>query len=96
MTTQEQVQELAGRVDNVRQAVETGVSGIRADLEAAAAAHPEVDLSALAASVSGLETAVQSVTDLDAENPSVVSPTPEVDPATGLPVGEVPPVAPGQ
>lgn len=99
MGTQDQVQELVGQVDSIRVAVETGVAGIRSDLEAALAAHPEVDLTALSASVANLQSAVQSVTDLDGENPVAPVPapaTPEVDPATGLPVGEAPPVAPGQ
>lgn len=80
MATQNDVNQLAGRVDAVKTAVNTGVAGIRSDLETIKAAHPEIDLSALDASVTTLETSVQGVTDLDAENPAAEVPAEPGDP----------------
>lgn len=70
MATQTDVDNLVGRINSVKSAVDTGVAGIRSDLEALKAEHPELDLSALTASVASLETSVQGVTELDAENPA--------------------------
>lgn len=80
MATQDELNQLSGRVDAVKGAVDAGVSGIRSDLEALKAEHPEVDLTALTASVAALETSVQGVTDLDAENPAAEVPAEPVDP----------------
>ena len=55
MATQDQVNALVTRID-------TAVAAIRQDIADIKAAHPEIDLSALEASVGGLE-------GLDAENP---------------------------
>lgn len=60
--TQDQVDALTARVDAATQAIETGVTDIRADIQAIKDAHPDVDVTALEASVAGLEA-------LDAENP---------------------------
>jgi hypothetical protein len=54
------------------QAISEAVDGLRADFEAFAAAHPDLDTSALSAAVDRLNA-------LDAERP-VVEPTPEPEP----------------
>ncbi|MFF3443662.1 hypothetical protein [Streptosporangium sp. NPDC002721] len=56
MAKQDDLNNLVGRID-------TAVAGIRSDIEAIKAEHPEVDLSALEARVAGLE-------GLDAEYPA--------------------------
>ncbi|KAB2347339.1 hypothetical protein [Actinomadura rudentiformis] len=66
MATQEQVDAIAARI-------ESAVSGLRADIEALKAAHPELDLS-------GLEGRVADLEGLDAENPA---PVPEPAPEPG-------------
>lgn len=55
MATQQQINDLVTRID-------TGVAAIRADIAELKAANPELDLTALEASVSQIE-------GLDAENP---------------------------
>jgi hypothetical protein len=85
MATQENVNELAGRVNAVKTTVDTGVGNIRSDIETLKAQRPELDFSALEGSVAALETSVQGVTELDAENPAAevpAEPTPAepVDP----------------
>jgi hypothetical protein len=65
MATQEELNGYA-------QAISEAVDGLRADFEAFAAAHPDLDTSALSAAVDRLKA-------LDAERP-VVEPTPEPEP----------------
>jgi hypothetical protein len=70
VATQDDVTALASRIDAVSSAVATGVANIRQDIEDIKSANPEVDLSALEASVAGLESSAGQLTDLDAENPA--------------------------
>ncbi|MGC5012501.1 hypothetical protein ACLQ2R_17195 [Streptosporangium sp. DT93] len=63
MGKQDDLNAIVGRID-------TAVAGIRSDIEAIKAEHPEVDLSALEARVAGLE-------GLDAEYPVAAPQDPE-------------------
>jgi hypothetical protein len=78
MATQQDIDNLVGRVNAVETAINDGVAGIRDDIEALKAANPQVDTSALEASVAQLEGSVGGLTALDAENPAApVDPEPE-------------------
>jgi hypothetical protein len=69
MATQEDVNALQATVDQLGGSLSTALVGIQGDLDALKEAHPELDLSALQASVSNLATAVDQATAIDAENP---------------------------
>ena len=69
MAKQEDINNLVLRVDAVRTSVDTGVAGIRQDIADLKAANPEVDTTALEASIATLEAGVGGLTALDAENP---------------------------
>mgnify|MGYP006330417985 FL=1 len=79
--TQQEIDNLVGRVNAVETAVTDGVAGIRSDIETLKAENPGVDITALEASVAQLESGVTGLTTLDAENPAApVEPTdPPVD-----------------
>jgi hypothetical protein len=78
MATQQDIDNLVGRVNAVETAINDGVAGIRSDIEALKVANPRVDTSALEASVAQLEGSVGGLTALDAENPAApVDPEPE-------------------
>jgi chromosome segregation ATPase len=90
MATQAQVDDLTARVGALAPVVTSisdGVANIRQDIANIRAENPGVDLSALEATVTGIEgdlsSAATTVADLDAENPAATptDPTEPTDPA---------------
>jgi hypothetical protein len=76
MSTQDDVTAIQAKVDAFAATVITATTGIRddiaevkAELAAAIAANPALDLTALSASVDTLGTSVAGLSSLDAENP---------------------------
>jgi hypothetical protein len=88
MTNQEQIDAYAAQLGGVAETIASGLSGIRADVEAlkaqiqAGTPAEELDFSGLEASLVSLESAANSAADLDAENPP---PAPE-EPTEPAPV----------
>lgn len=72
MATQDDIDQLTTRIQAQDARVQTALDGIRQDLDALKAAHPELDLSNLDASVAQLEQVGSAAEELDGENPPAV------------------------
>lgn len=70
MATQDDIDQLTARIQGQAARVQTALDGIRQDLADLKAAHPELDLSSLDASVAQLEQVGASAEELDGENPA--------------------------
>jgi adenylosuccinate lyase len=72
MATQDQVDALAAQITTITDALATAVADIRQDIADLKAANPGVDLTNLEANVATLSAAVDTATELDAENPPII------------------------
>jgi hypothetical protein len=81
LATQEQVDQIAAQLDTSTAALSAGVQGLRSDIDALRQqVGDQVDLTPLQTRADALAAAVQTLSDLDAENPP---PTPVEPPPVG-------------